>query len=310
MLRRRDRARAPAIEQIASLAERLAVLLAAGVSPSAVWGHLADGIPFAPVAAAAEAAREGENVAATIERASRTAPAGERAAWNALAAVWFVAVESGAPLADCLRSTSAAFRSLAQTQRDLSVALAGPASTARLVSVLPAIGLLFGAGLGFDTLRTLFATPPGWSCLMVGVALMLGARLWNRRMIRRATPTDASPGLVVDLIAVAMAGGGSADRARELVAEATRRFAVSATGTDAVESAFELARRAGVPVAELMRSEAERIRLEARATGQRAAATLAVRLMLPLALCVLPAFMLLAVAPLMLSIISSTIATL
>jgi tight adherence protein B len=310
VLRRRNRARAPAIEQIASLAERLAVLLAAGVPPSAVWGHLADAIPLATVAAAADAAGEGENVAVAIERASRTAPAGERAAWNALAAVWFVAVESGAPLADCLRSTASAFRSLAQTERDLTVALAGPASTARLVTALPAIGLLFGAALGFDTLRTLFATPPGWSCLLIGVALMLGARLWNRRMIRRATPTDASPGLVVDLIAVAMAGGGSAEHARELVTEATRRFAVSTKGSDAVKSVFELAGRAGIPVAELMRSEAERIRLDARAEGQRAAATLAVRLMLPLALCVLPAFMLLAVAPLMLSIISSTIATL
>jgi Flp pilus assembly protein TadB len=309
MFARGNRSAAPAIEELASLAARLAVLLAAGVGPSMVWEYLADDDAHPVVAAAAGAAREGENVAAAIASASRDLSVRERAAWNALAAVWFVAVESGAPLADCLRSTAGAFRSLAQTERDLGVALAGPASTARLVAVLPVIGLLFGAGLGFDTLRTLFATPPGWGCLTAGVALMIAARLWNRWMIRRATSTDPSPGLVVDLIAVAMAGGGSAAHARQLVAEAIRRFGISAVGSDAVGSVFELAHRAGVPVAELMRSEAERIRLDARASGQRSAASLAVRLMMPLALCVLPAFMLLAVAPLMLSIISSTIAT-
>ena len=306
-MRRGARARAPAIEAIAGLAQRLAVLLAAGVAPSAVWRHLADGGTSAVVAAAAEAASEGENVAAAIARASAHAQPAERAAWSALAAMWFVAVESGAPLADSLRSTADAFRSLAQTERDLDVALAGPTSTARLVSVLPVIGLLFGAGMGFDIMHTLFGTVPGLACLVIGGLLMVAARLWNRAMIRRATPTDPSPGLVVDLIAVAMAGGSSGERARAVVAEATERFGVSVVGADAAESVFALARRAGVPVAELMHSEAERIRVDARAAGQRSAATLAVRLMMPLALCVLPAFMLLAVAPLMISIISSTI---
>ena len=56
-----------------------------------------------------------------------------------------------------------------------------------------------------------------------------------------------------------------------------------------------------------MRSGADGARRAARSAGERKAATLAVTLMLPLGLCILPAFMLLAVAPLMLSVVSSTV---
>jgi tight adherence protein B len=75
----------------------------------------------------------------------------------------------------------------------------------------------------------------------------------------------------------------------------------------AVEAVLALSRRAGVPAAELLRSEAEEARRAARADAAAKASVLAVRLMLPLGLCVLPAFMLLGVAPLLLAVITSTI---
>ncbi|ERK72364.1 hypothetical protein N136_01288, partial [Leifsonia aquatica ATCC 14665] len=54
-------------------------------------------------------------------------------------------------------------------------------------------------------------------------------------------------------------------------------------------------------------SAAEQHRRSARASGRRAAADLGVRLLLPLALCVLPSFLLLGVAPMVLGLISSTV---
>ncbi|MEO8908341.1 MAG: hypothetical protein ABI310_09735, partial [Microbacteriaceae bacterium] len=202
-----------------------------------------------------------------------------------------------------------AFQALGQTQRDLQVALAGPAATARLVMALPVVGVLFGLGLGFNTLQTLFGTTPGLACLTVGVLLMIVGALWNRRMIRKATPTDVTPGLSIDLTVMAMAGGGSIDGARRLVAQATSRYGVVDPRDGVIEAVVDLSNRAGVPAAELLRGEADRARREARSTGQQAAAALAVRLMLPLGVCVLPAFMLLGVAPLLLAIISSTVAS-
>ncbi|WP_308467975.1 type II secretion system F family protein [Rathayibacter soli] len=318
------RKHAPPIEDVGDVTARLAVLLAAGVPPAAAWRYLlpeitdderADAIsrprpPGAPVIAAAiRAAGEGDSISAAVARSAGGEEPGLRSAWCGLAAAWFVATESGAPLAQCLRQLACAFQALGQTQRDLQVALAGPAATARLVMALPVVGVLFGLGLGFNTWQTLFGSAPGLVCLTVGVLLMVVGVLWNRRMIRRATPTDVTPGLCIDLTAMAMAGGGSVDRARRLVGEAVNRYGIVDAHASLIDGVVDLSSRAGVPAAELLHGEADRARREARTTGQEAAATLAVRLMLPLGVCVLPAFMLLGVAPLLLAIISSTVAS-
>ena len=63
---------------------------------------------------------------------------------------------------------------------------------------------------------------------------------------------------------------------------------------------------AGVPAAALLHAEAEERRRIARADGQRRAVELGTRLLLPLGVCILPAFIALGVAPIVVSIVSST----
>jgi tight adherence protein B len=322
----------PAVEEVADAAQRLAVLLAAGVPPGAAWNYLAeasgdDGGPKetpnptnAVVKAAAIAARRGGDVPRAIAAAADATRAGPRprfgrprqskevsSAWRGLAVALQVATESGAPLAESLRDLASALRDLGQTQRDRDAALAGPRATARTVLALPAVGILFGAGLGFDTLHVLVATPAGLSCLGAGLALLFAARSWNRALLKRATPREPMPGLAVELVAVAMSGGGSAPGALTRVARACSRFALAPPDQDAVHSVLNLAQRAGVGTVELLRSEAEQARRDARSAAQAASAALGVRLMAPLAVCVLPAFMLLSVAPLVMAILSSTL---
>ena len=326
------------------MTQRLAVLLSAGVSPVSAWGYLlppsllVDSGTTGILRAAARAAAGGDSVADAIAgqarrlgrenpsegRAARpaTAAPGRRRngaaaevehAWFGLAAAWQVATQAGAPLAGCLRELAASLRELAQVQRDLEVALAAPRATARLVMVLPLIGVVFGSLMGFDSLHTLFATVPGWVCLGGGALLMLAAAGWNRALVRRAGPTDLTPGLRLELMAIAMSGGGSIDRSRALVQAAAERYGIAAGDAgdvgDPVDRVLDLSTRAGVPAAELLRSEAEQLRRDARSAGQRRAATLSVTLMLPLGLCVLPAFMLVGVVPLLLSVLSSTLTT-
>lgn len=301
----------PEIDAVAAVTERLAVLLAAGVPPVSAWGYLGETASTGVVRQVADAAARGDAVPSALEAAASSSPPDVADAWRGLAAAWFVATESGAPLAQSLRALAGSFRALGQTQRDLAVALAGPAATARMVMALPVVGVLFGMGLGFNTLQTLFTTLPGLACMAAGALLMFAGIRWNRRMIRVATPKDSTPGLAIDLMAVAMSGGGSIDRARMLLAKARARFLTGvAAESRVVDDVLELAQRAGVPAAELLRSEAAARRRDARSEGQRSAASLAVRLMIPLGICVLPAFMLVGVAPLLLAIVSSTFSSL
>jgi tight adherence protein B len=331
----------PPIEEVARVAERLAVLLAAGVSPVSAWDYLLPSIPPAPpeaeaapltrrgraladaeqaqrsiLTAAGRAARAGNNVADAINEATAGLPGQLADAWRALAAAWDVATRAGAPLSGCLRDLAAAFRELGQLHRDLTVALTGPRATARLVMVLPVVALLFGSLMGFDTLRTLLLTGPGLVCLSAGSALMVAAARWNRRLVRRAQAGGPAPGLELDLTAIGMTGGGSLDGARHTARHSAERFGLRTPGavdtaTDSViDRVLSLSARAGVPAAELLRSEAEQLRRDARTEGRQRAETLAVTLMLPLGICVLPAFMLVGVAPLLLSVLSATLGSL
>lgn len=370
----------PPIEAVAGVTQRLAVLLAAGVSPHAAWRYLAEerdaasggrpgsgrpgggpdrggqhwrrgilarlGSPFAARAesealrmtaltaavarSAARAGAQGGSIPEAIRAAvagdaravdaravdappARTSSAGSEQrserAWLALAAAWFVAGEAGAPLAATLRELAAAFRDQAQLERELAVALAGPRSTARLVGAMPAVAVLFGALLGFDTLHTLFLTPPGLVCLALGALLMGVGGRWSGALVRRAARASGAGGLIVELTAIAMAGGMSAERARALAVGATERYLSAPGGPDlaVVDAVLALSRRAGVPAGELLRSEARQTRLRERSAGQQRAARLGVTLMIPLGLCVLPAFMLLGVMPLLISVLSSTL---
>ncbi|MEP6479956.1 MAG: type II secretion system F family protein [Rhodoglobus sp.] len=296
----------PGIAAVAVVVQRLAVLLAAGVPPAPAWRYVAESSASGIPRAVSQAVVDSTGIPDAIIGSAAHRPVAERTAWSGLAAAWAVATDAGAPLAPCLREFAASLRDLAQVQRDIEVALSGPASTARVVMILPFVGLLFGVALGFDTMRTLFTTPIGIGCLVVGGGLIAAAQAWNRKLVRSAQPTETTPGLECELTAIAVSGGGALDAAVAAVAAAMQRFDVRGAG--GVDEALDLSRRAGVPAADLLRSAADEARRDARAAAQVKAESLGVRLMLPLGLCILPAFMVLGVLPLLVTVITSTVA--
>ena len=292
------------LARTAAVVQRLAVLLAAGVAPAAAWGYLREGDLPERIAARVHT---GADIPESIRDEAATLPASDALPWRGLAAAWCVATDAGAPLAPTLRQFAKSIRDLAQSQREITIALAAPVATARLVVALPPVGMLFGLVLGFNTIGTLFTTPIGWACLVIGTALLLAAAIWNRKLVRSAQPRDLTPGIEFDLTAIAVAGGGALDRARASVDQAMRRFGIERVAEDdGVLAVLELSRRAGVPAADLLRSEADERRRVARAEVQRRAQELAIRLMLPLGVCVLPAFMILGVIPLLVTVVAST----
>ncbi|WP_166409097.1 type II secretion system F family protein [Labedella phragmitis] len=301
------------VDDAAGVSERLAVLLAAGVSPSSVWGYLLDetestaahdGLLERRLRGVDSAARAGDDVVSAIVTAVPRSPDDD--AWRAVAAAWVVSTEAGAPLAPALRGFAGALREIVQSRREVEVALAGPLVSSRIVLALPLVAVGLGSALGFDVLGVLLGSVPGFVCLAVGGALAAIAVWWVRRLTAGARRADTSPGLEADLVAIAMAGGLSAGRAVALVDDALVRVGLRAGDANAIERILALSRRAGVPAGDLLRSEAEAERRRARTEGARRAARLGSLLMIPLGVCVLPAFMVLGIAPMILSLLSST----
>lgn len=297
----------PRASSPADVLMRLAVLLQAGLAPARAWTHLADAGDQVAARVRAELDRGTPLSEAVAAAAPQPAPArrGRRpddsaAAWADVGAAWRVATVVGAPLAESLRGLAAALRDAHEVADEVGVALAEPAATARLMSWLPLVAVGLGVALGFDTVGTLLARPAGLACLAGGLALIVAARGWTRSLVRRASGEQVIAGLDAELLAVALSGGCSIERARAVVARATGRQPAADT-----ESVLALSHAAGAPAVELLRASAALARHRARIDGRLRAAALSSRLLLPLGVCTLPAFLLLGVAPMLLSVLST-----
>lgn len=280
---------------VAATVQRLAVLLQAGLAPARAWEHLATAGEDAAQAVVAGAAR---GVPADVVLRGR----GE--AWAQIGVAWQVAATVGAPLAQSLRGLADALRDAHQARDDVRVALAEPQTTARLIAWLPLVALGLGAALGFDPLRV-FTQPVGIALLVGGLALMVVTWRWTRALVARAQPEEEIPGLDAEVLAIALAGGVSVPRALDVYAAAAGR----APGAETA-AVLELSREAGAPAVELLRADAEARRQRARTDGRLRAARLGARLLLPMGVCTLPAFLLLGVGPMLLSVLSTTPLTL
>ncbi|APF32802.1 type II secretion system F family protein [Microbacterium paludicola] len=292
--------RRPPVETDAAAAEaapvlhRLAVLLEAGIAPDAAWEHLAASGDSAS-RRVHERRRAGEPLTDAI--------AAEPGAWREVAAAWHVATTVGAPLARTLRGMAEALRDAQQARDDIRVALAEPTATARLVGWLPLVAVALALLLGFDVLATL-RHPVGAACLVVGALLMVGAQVWTRRLVARARSVDGVPGMSAELLAIALSSGVSIGRAEEVLASVD----VAAAAAD--REVLDLSTSAGVPAVDLLRATAKLERHRARIEGRMRAAQLTSRLLLPLGVCTLPAFLLIGVAPMLLSAMTSASVTL
>ena len=288
-------------DAVAALAESLAVLLDAGLTPRSAWAAVAEhgGHPIAALVTA--------SLSAQPSCAHALREAAESDDVRAVAAAWQVAEDAGAPLGHTLRVVAETVRDVAEAEREAEVALSGPRATARLVSWLPLAGVALAAALGADIVGAA-SSAPGAMALGAGAMLMLAGRWWMRGLLRQALASRQTPGLREELIALALAGGASTAASVDAADRATRAAGLRPQGEDGARKILRIAESAGAPAVELLTASARQLRRTARADARRAAATLGVRLMLPLGVCVLPSFLLLAVAPLVLSLLASTTA--
>lgn len=112
----------------------------------------------------------------------RDAAADHLPLWRSVAACWEVSETSGAGLAVALERLTTAARSAEEVRVQLQAHLSAPRATARMLALLPAIGILLGISLGGDPLGWLLGTGIGRLCLAGGVALTAVGLWWVNRI--------------------------------------------------------------------------------------------------------------------------------
>ena len=171
---------------------------------------------------------------------------------------------------------------------DLAVAQAGPRASAKLVTMLPVIVLVLAQLSGLEVINLRNGLAIG--SILLGALLLLGGRAWSKAIISRCAPTGEDPGIALDAFASGMQAGVPPHQVAGAVESA---FGPAPEIAHLVESN----QREGLGLTELALAEANRLRLEYRVSAETRIRQAGVKLMWPLGLLVLPAFVLMAVIP-------------
>lgn len=233
---------------------------------------------------------------------------------RALARCFALQRATGGSLPRLLERVADAVERDAASARTSSAATSGARLSGRLVAGLPLAFVPLTSG--GSPLR---AGVPGVVLLTVGVALGVAGLWWIGRLVPRADAGDDGAAALADDLAAALCGGVGLIPALEAaaahppqgleeeLARAARRVRLGAGWTDALSregdplrslaEVIERSRVWGVPAARPLRDWARTRRAEVRTEMQRALRRAPVLMVVPLTVCVLPSFALLAFGP-------------
>lgn len=323
---RRTRTRQPGPLDVAHLVERLATVVAAGIAPRRAFSAVGESVPPGPLRDLAQAVGAGADPRrAAAPRLRRTGGVA------ALGAALALCERTGAATGPVLLTLADALRDVADAQLARHSAFAGPLSTARILLVLPLAGIGLGWLLGADPIGAL-VSGQGRLLLVAGAALTLLGWAWMHRLVRTAraeAPPGVDPSVVLDLVAGPLGAGAPLATALVDVADAldedpsavplARAGRALAAGTapgvalaDLDEGLSPLREAAlvgastGADLVGLLRACGRDARRGRAREAEAAAARLAVRLVLPTGLTLLPAFVLLGIIPTVASLLGDS----
>jgi tight adherence protein B len=204
-----------------------------------------------------------------------------------------LALAAGGELGEVLRQLERQEVSIERSQAEIAQAMALPSATRRLLIWLPPFSLLLALGSGLVALGDLIH-PVSLVCLVFGVGLLLLGSLVSKRMVARAD----MPQLSVEDLQTARICLSAGMNLRSLA----RHFPGSAA---ALGDLVELSKSTGAGLIDLVDAK-----VESRITGElterlKAARNLQVRLLIPLGLTTLPAFLLFVLPPIAVGFINN-----
>ena len=215
-----------------------------------------------------------------------------------------VAIDAGSSVADELEAVADLVKTRERLLERISVAHASPRATARLVIWLPVLVLLVAQLVGWNVLDAIFEKPVVFLSLILGLSLLLVAKLITSKMLSRAKPNDSYLGLYLMGIAIQCSAGSNLTKAKERALTIYRDVFDALPAEIELEQLVSLERlvnQTGSRISSLLLRQAQNLQEAELVKTEIKIERLGVRLMVPLGLGVLPAFVLLAIVPLMLT---------
>jgi tight adherence protein B len=226
--------------------------------------------------------------------------------------VWKLSQQFGGPIVLALNRITDVFDRKQRNQNEVELAFAGPQSTAKLVMWLPVLALVLAQLVGMNPLAAIVGSLLGELSVSLGLGLMFAGRQWTRRLLAKALPApqDSSAidrGAYLDCVVIGLQAGLPLSQARiEAQREFENVFKSSPQNENFVEleKAAELSRTTGASLTEILSAAADAFRDEQRHEIATRISRLGVQLMIPLGVAVLPAFVLLSIVPIAISLLS------
>jgi len=293
---------------MATLATRLAVFLQAGVSPGRAWRELAaeDHLPEALRVVAREIDERLDAGGRHAESVQEVCVSGSEAE-RVFSCLVSVADESGTPLSLALWAFADALRDRVSIEWDIRAITQAPRQTSWLLLALPPLSLVVAGALGINALGFLTGSTFGWTLLIAATLCYLFAMAWMSRLVRQLLPDTGFLSPAHDLLAVASQGGAMPEAAQERVERVLAQHDVTLPGPPGLGALTSLSRRVGIPIATLATVEARWQRHHVKAEAARAAQSLSVRILIPLGLLILPAFVMVGVIPVVITLLQGAL---
>lgn len=209
-----------------------------------------------------------------------------------LVLVWDFALQTGAPIAAAMQELGLQEAASQAQDLELEQAMALPKATKNLLLWLPLFGLLISQSFGLEPFAA-FSNPLGVASVICAISLLIYGDKKASVMINKIQKPQSNS-IQLLLFAMALRAGLTVLETQKLVPQNSELLSQ-------ISKLLEISFLTGAPIAELFLTKAKENRLRAASDAISSARALSVKLLIPLGLTTLPAFLLLTVVPVMIS---------
>lgn len=194
----------------------------------------------------------------------------------------FAAILTGAPLGQVTQRLVAFEFDLAKFKSELASANAVPIATRKLLLWLPGLSLVIGQLAGFGTIAAIFH-PIGLIALVLALLLIAIGVRWSGRLLAPLLKDPTHPALELIQFSLRLSSGAS----------------LKESVSPGVSELVLLSRQTGAPLQELVQHEIDLVTQRALQDSMTQAKRMSIELLVPMALTVLPAFLILTIVPML-----------